>query len=116
MSLSESGLYSEYEGSHSTFSFTGVEFSGRTELRLQRSTNSIKGEVGLNSEPAPFRSRLGPGETFFTPTIFLGASRGGPDGAGNVLRRWVGDVLGNPETWHNPNYPLLGTTVGAAAG
>jgi len=87
--------------------YVGVEFSGRTELTLHRSGNSVKGSVGLNSEPGPFRTRLEPGESFATPTIFLGASRGGPDAAGNALRRWVRQVLGNPAAWNDPHYPLL---------
>ena len=52
-------------------------------------------------------TRLAPGEVFETPVVFLGGFREGPDGAGNVLRRWVRAVLGNPETWKNPDYPLV---------
>jgi alpha-galactosidase len=87
--------------------YVGIEFSGRTELRLQRDAESLNASVGLNPDPGPFRTRLEHGETFDTPQIFLGASQGGPDAAGNVLRRWVRHVLGNPQTWKNPNYPLL---------
>jgi hypothetical protein len=87
--------------------YVGIEFSGRTELTLERNGNSIKGSCGLNPEPGPFRTRLQPGETFRTPTIFLGASQGGAENAGNILRRWVRAVLGNPQTWSNPHYPLL---------
>jgi alpha-galactosidase len=87
--------------------YVGIEFSGRTELRLQRDGDSLKGVVGLNPGLGPFRTRLAPGKSFDTPTVFLGASQGGPDGTGNVLRRWVRAVLGNPQTWQNPNYPLL---------
>jgi len=43
---------------------------------------------------------------FATPTIFLGASSGGPDGAGNRLRRWVRAVLNHPRTLADPAYPL----------
>ena len=87
--------------------YVGIEFSGRTQLSLAREGDSLKGSAGLNPNPGPFRTRLQPGETFETPTIFLGAFEGGPDGAGNVLRRWVRSVLGNPLTWANPNYPLV---------
>lgn len=86
--------------------YVGIEFSGRTRLSLSREADSLKGSAGLNGDPGPFRTRLGPGEVFLTPTIFLGAFRGGADVAGNILRRWVRAVLGNPLTWENPNYPL----------
>jgi hypothetical protein len=87
--------------------YVGIEFSGRTELRLEREGELLEGVVGLNPDPGPFRTRLEPGESFNTPTIFLGASQGGSDAAGNVMRRWVRSVLGNAETWNNFNYPLL---------
>jgi hypothetical protein len=86
--------------------YTGIEFSGRTSISLERTKDSLRGSLGLNPDPGPFRTRLAPGESFETPVIFLGGFRDGPDGAGNVLRRWVRDVLGNPKTWTNPNYPL----------
>jgi hypothetical protein len=87
--------------------YAGIEFSGRTRISLARKTDSLQGAIGLNPEPSPFRTRLAPGEAFETPVIFLGGFRDGVDGAGNVLRRWVRAVLGNPETWKNPNYPLV---------
>jgi hypothetical protein len=87
--------------------YIGIEFSGRTQLTLERSTESLKGTAGLNADPGPSRTRLGPGETFDTPVVFLGASKGGADATGNVLRRWVRTVLGNPLTWDDPHYPLL---------
>ena len=87
--------------------YVGIEFSGRTRISLTRKQDSLQGAVGLDPDPGPFRTRLTPGETFETPVVFLGGFRGGPDGAGNILRRWVRTVLGNPETWKNPNYPLV---------
>ena len=87
--------------------YLGIEFSGRTRITLQRSGRSLRGEAGLNPAPGPYRTRLLPHETFATPTIFLGAFTGGPDGAGNILRRWVRAVLNNPRTLRNPSYPLL---------
>jgi len=86
--------------------YAGIEFSGRTRISLVREKDSLRGSVGLNPDPGPFRTRLAPGEAFETPTVFLGGFRDGPDGAGNVLRRWVRVVLGNSETWKGPNYPL----------
>jgi hypothetical protein len=87
--------------------YVGIEFSGRTRVSMERKGDSLHGAAGLNPDPAPFRTRLKPGESFETPVVFLGGFDHGPDGAGNVLRRWVRAVLGNPETWKNPNYPLV---------
>jgi hypothetical protein len=87
--------------------YAGIEFSGRTRLTLERDQASLSGAVGLNPDPGPFRSRLQPNQTFDTPTVFVGAFTGGPDGLGNTLRPWVRKVLGNPETWRNPSYPFL---------
>src|ERR1700683_4474687 len=57
--------------------------------------------------PGPYKTRVPPRGTFETPTIFVGAFRGGPDGAGNIVRRWVRAVLNNARTLANPSYPLL---------
>jgi melibiase-like protein/glycosyl hydrolase family 36 len=87
--------------------YVGIEFSGRTRLAIARKGDSLQGAAGLNPTPGPFRTRLRAGESFETPKIFLGGFRGGPDGAGNVLRRWVREVLTNPATWDNGSYPYL---------
>lgn len=87
--------------------YVGIEFSGRVHLTLARKGASLRGSVGLNPNPGPFRTRLRPGETFETPRIFLGATSGGPDETGNVLRRWVRDVLTNPNSWNDPQYPVV---------
>jgi hypothetical protein len=87
--------------------YAGIEFSGRTRISLERNGTSVKSVLGLNPDPGPFRTRLSPGGTFETPTVFLGAFDGGPDGAGNQLRPWVRAVLGNPLTWKNEQYPLV---------
>ena len=87
--------------------YVGIEFSGRTRISIAREKDSLRGAMGLNPDPSPFRTRLAPGEVFETPMVFLGGFRDGSDGAGNVLRVWVRAVLGNPETWKNPNYPLV---------
>jgi hypothetical protein len=80
--------------------YLGIEFSGRTRIALERNATGLRGEAGLNPLPGPYRTRL-------TPTLFIGAFSGGPDGAGNILRRWVRDVLGHAETLRDPSYPLL---------
>lgn len=87
--------------------YAGIEFSGRTRISLERTANSLNTVLGLDPDPGPFKTRLGAGETFETPTVFLGAFSGGPDGAGNQLRPWVRAVLGNPRTWKDPQYPLM---------
>ena len=87
--------------------YVGIEFSGRTHLTLARKGQSLHGEVGLDPNPAQFRTRLKPGEIFDAPRIFLGATRGGPDATGNIVRRWVREVLANQRTWKDPHYPSL---------
>jgi alpha-galactosidase len=87
--------------------YAGIEFSGRTRISLGREKTSLKSALGLNPDPSPFRTRLEPGEVFESPIVFVGGFRDGPDGAGNVLRRWVRAVLGNPETWKDPSYPWV---------
>jgi len=87
--------------------YLGVEFSGRVAMQLQRRGDMLEGRAGLDPEPGPFRTRLLPGASFTTPTVFLGASRGSVDDAGNVLRRWVRRVLNDPRTLRDPAYPLL---------
>ena len=87
--------------------YVGIEFSGRTRITLQRNEASVRGEVGLDPSPGPYRTRLPPGGTFETPTTFMGAFSGGPDAAGNIVRRWVRAVLNNPRTLRDPSYPLM---------
>lgn len=96
----------ENSGSQSGW-YAGIEFSGRTRIALERDATSLNGAMGLDPHPALFRTRLTPGGSFDTPTVFVGAFNGGADGLGNVLRPWVRSVLANPETWKDPKYPLL---------
>ena len=87
--------------------YVGIEFSGRTHITLERAGASLRGEAGLDPSPGPYRTRVPPGGSFETPTIFIGAFRGGPDEAGNILRRWVRAVLNNPRTLADPAYPMM---------
>jgi hypothetical protein len=87
--------------------YLGIEFSGRTRITLERDGNSVRGRVGLNPTPGPFKTSLPAGGVFETLSIFLGAYAGGPDFAGNILRRWVRQALNNPATIQNHSYPLL---------
>jgi hypothetical protein len=87
--------------------YLGVEFSARIAMSLQRHGDVLEGRAGLNPEPGPFRTRLAAKESFTTPSVFLGASRGSIDEAGNALRRWVREVLNDQHSLNNPAYPLL---------
>ncbi len=91
--------------------YAGLEFSGRTRIRLKRvddaSGNKLETRLGLNPEPGPYKTRLAVDGSFETPTAFIGVFRGRPDGAGNQLRPWVRAVLGNQKTWADPQYPVL---------
>jgi len=87
--------------------YVGIEFSGLARITLERSGASVRGEAGINPASGPYRTRLPPGGTFETPTIFVGAFAGGPDGAGNIVRRWVRAALNNPLTLRDPSYPLM---------
>ncbi|HJU25845.1 MAG TPA: glycoside hydrolase family 36 protein, partial [Rhodanobacteraceae bacterium] len=87
--------------------YVGVEFSGRVAMTLSRKGDELAGTAGLDPQPGPFRTRIEPGGTFSTPTIFLGAAGGDLDEAGNTLRRWVRAVLNDPATLRNPDYPLV---------
>lgn len=86
--------------------FAGIEFSGRTRITLQRRATELSSELGLDPQPGPALTRLTAGGVFTAPRVFLGAFRGGPDGAGNELRPWVRQVLGWARTWADPHYPL----------
>jgi hypothetical protein len=99
-------LVEKTDAAHSGW-YAGIEFSGRTRISLSREKDSLTAALGLNPDPSPFRTRLEPGESFESPVVFFGGFSGGADAAGNVLRPWVRAVLGNPETWKNPNYPLV---------
>jgi Melibiase/Glycosyl hydrolase family 36 C-terminal domain len=87
--------------------YLGIEFSGRTRIVLRREKGALRGSAGLNPEPRPTRTRLLPGAAFTAPPIFIGTFKGGPDSAGNGLRRWVREYLNNPNTLRDPSYPLI---------
>lgn len=46
--------------------YAAIEFSGRTRIALAREKDSLKGVFGLNPNPAPFSTRLPPGEAQVT--------------------------------------------------
>ncbi len=100
-------LLIQHDGKDESGWYIGIEFSGRTRMTLSRHHDDVAGEIGLNPNPGPYRTRLAPGEFFETPTIFVGTFTGGPDGAGNIMRRWIRETLNNPATLRNPEYPTL---------
>ncbi len=87
--------------------YIGIEFSGRTQLTIERHADTLSGSAGLNPEPGPYKTKLPPHAIFEAPPIFLGAFTGGPDAAGNSLRRWIRETLNNPLTLRNQQYPTL---------
>lgn len=87
--------------------YMGIEFSGRTEINLLRYANGLKVTAGLNPVPGPFRTYLAPGESFITPTVFVGAFHGNEDDAANILRRWVRTVLNDSRVVRDQKYPLV---------
>ena len=87
--------------------YLGIESGARTQIQLVRDGASLRGGAGLDAQPGRDRTRLLPLEPFETPTIFLGASAGGPDAAGNVLRHWERAVLDDPRTLRDRRFPLL---------
>ena len=100
-------LVERTDGSQSGW-FVGIEFSGRTHLTLSRRAQSLRGEVGLNPNPGPFRTRLSARRHFRNSARLSWRHPGGPDAAANILRRWVREVLGNPETLERPALPAHG--------
>ncbi len=100
-------LLVESSGSRRAGWYLGIEFSGRVRLTLRRDGPRLSGEAGLNPSPGPAYTLVGPGESFTAPTVFLGAFTGGPDEAGNILRRWISRVLQNPADYDRRDYPLL---------
>ena len=98
--------------------YAGVEFSGRVHIALQAGAagngRNLTLDAGLLPEgentPA-FRTRLLPGATFETPTVFIGCYRGDVDAGANRLHRWIETAL-RPSA-HDPNYPLLVSKIGS---
>jgi alpha-galactosidase len=98
--------------------YAGVEFSGRVHIGLHAGAaangRNLTFEAGLLPEeentPA-YRTRVLPGATFETPTVFVGCYRGDVDMGANHLHRWLDTAL-RPST-HDPDFPLLISEIGA---
>ena len=93
--------------------YAGIEFSGFVRMTLRADQGqagesaSMQTVLGLgksDAEDKSYRTRLAAGETFQTPTVFLGCYRGDVDDGANRLRRWVETRLRPPS---RANLPLL---------
>jgi hypothetical protein len=89
--------------------YVGIEFSGWVQIALRAisegtDANGVHAELGLERD-GQFRTRLLPGETFETPTVFIGCYQGDVDDGANRLRRWTESHLRPPV--RDPRYPLL---------
>jgi len=88
--------------------YLGVEFSGRVAMHVARNANTLQITAGLNEDPGDrFQIIVPAGGAFTTPTIFIGATHGTLDDAGNLQRRWVREVLNVSMVVNDPKYPLL---------
>ena len=67
----------------------------------------IKSVLGLDPGSGSVSNPSCTGGSFETPTVFLGALTGGPDGAGNQLRTVGARGTGRPEPWKDAQYPLV---------
>jgi len=89
--------------------YAGIEFSGRVQMTLRASAdgasaNGVQAELGLDARE-PFQTRLLPGETFETPTVFVGCYQGEVDDGANQLHRWTETHVRPPV--HDERYPFL---------
>jgi Melibiase len=99
-------LVQSSEAPHAGF-YLGAEFSGRMRLSLERSGGLLRGSAGLDPEPRTGLVRLAAGERLGTPTVFLGAARGGLEATGNTLRRWIRGTLARSAAKQDRRYPHL---------
>ena len=87
--------------------YLGIESSARCRLRLNRKNELLETSAGLDFDSNTSPTRLGPGASFETPTIFIGAAEGDLDSCGNNMSRWVKNVLCNKKVWQQDNFPPL---------
>ncbi len=93
--------------------YAGVEFTARVNMQLQAGPAGagpagmpMEFRVGMPAEDEfPFFTRVGPGESFEAPPVFIGCFQGDVDDGANRLRRWVRTTL-VPAT-RDEKYPLL---------
>jgi alpha-galactosidase len=89
--------------------YAGIEFSGWVEIVLRAASegtnaNGVHAELGLEGGEQ-FRTQLLPGETFETPSVFIGCYQGDVDNGANQFHRWIESHLRPPV--HDDRYPLL---------
>ncbi len=87
--------------------YLGIEFSGRVGINMRAAGAPVRVSVtaGLDPSERGFRSRLGKGERFVTPTVFIGCYRGSVDDGANRLHRFVEHYLRPPPP--DARYPLV---------
>ncbi|HVV72730.1 MAG TPA: alpha-galactosidase [Verrucomicrobiae bacterium] len=75
--------------------YFGIEFSGRVGFDITAAGQPIKVDIvaGLDPSAKDFRSRLGPGERFVSPTVFVGCYKGEVDEGANRLHEFVAEHL-----------------------
>jgi alpha-galactosidase len=87
--------------------YFGIEFSGRVGIDLSAEGQPLNVSItaGLDPSERDFRSRLGDGERFVTPAVFVGCYLGNVDEGANRLHRFVGTHLRPPVL--DARYPLV---------
>lgn len=86
--------------------YAGIEFSGRTRMAIRSERpDALTVDLGLDPGDGDYSTRLAPGESFETPTAFVGCYAGSVDDGANRLHRWVERELLPPA--RDPRYPLL---------
>ena len=91
--------------------YAGIELTARTRINVTPGeaageSRPIAVRIGLQEDAANrYFTRVGPGERFEAPKVFIGCYGGDVDDGANRLRKWVRTNL-TPAT-HDPHYPLL---------
>jgi len=87
--------------------YFGIEFSGRVSIDVSATGQPLQVSIvaGLDASEREFRSRLADGESFVTPTVFVGCYRGEVEDGANRLHRFVENQLRPPVG--DARYPLV---------
>jgi alpha-galactosidase len=91
--------------------YAGIELTARTRIDVTPGeavgeSRPITVRIGLQEDAANrYFTRVGPGERFEAPKVFIGCYGGDVDDGANRLRKWVRTNL-TPAT-RDPHYPLL---------
>lgn len=98
--------------------YAGVELTARVNIELKSGPAGagpagmpLEFRVGMPAEEKfPFFTRVGPGESFEAPPVFIGCFQGDVDDGANRLRRWVRTNLVPPT--RDERYPLRADSDG----